>query len=54
MIANCAVVVSAIGVAWTGGAWPDLAVAVVMGVLAIHGAIAIVRQAHGELNGVLT
>jgi Co/Zn/Cd efflux system component len=52
MIANCAVLVSAIGVAWTGTAWPGLVVAVIMGVLAIDGATSIVRQAHGELNGV--
>jgi Co/Zn/Cd efflux system component len=52
MIANCAVLVSAIGVAWTGTAWPDLVIAVIMGVLAIHGATAIVRQAHSELTGV--
>jgi Co/Zn/Cd efflux system component len=52
MIANCAVLVSAIGVAWTRTAWPDLIVASIMGVLAIHGATAIARQAHGELTSV--
>ena len=49
-IGNVAVVVAAGLVAWTGSAWPDLAVAVLMAILGITAAKTIIRQARQELN----
>ena len=54
MIANCAVLVSALGVARTGAAWPDVLVAAIMAMLALQGAVAVVRQARRELAGAAT
>ena len=54
MIANCAVLVSALGVARTGAAWPDVLVAAIMAILALQGAVAVVRQARRELAGAAT
>ena len=51
MIANCAVLVSALGVARTGAAWPDVLVAAIMAMLALQGAVAVVRHARRELAG---
>ncbi|MEP6566795.1 MAG: cation transporter [Mesorhizobium sp.] len=51
LIGNCAVLASAIGVAWTGAAWPDVLVAAIMAVLALHGATVVVRHARAELGG---
>ncbi|WP_298924119.1 cation transporter [uncultured Ramlibacter sp.] len=48
-IGNLAVMLAALGVLGTGSAWPDLAVAVVMGALAISGGWSVLRQARGEL-----
>jgi Co/Zn/Cd efflux system component len=48
-IGNLAVLAAALGVFGTGTAWPDLAVAAVMGVLALTSAVAVVRQARAEL-----
>lgn len=48
-IGNVAVVAAAAGVFGTGSAWPDLVVAVVMGVLAIYSGMTVVSQARGEL-----
>ena len=48
-IGNMAVLVAALGVFGTGTAWPDLAVAAVMGALAISAAWAVMRQARREL-----
>lgn len=51
-IGNLAVMLAALGVLGTGSAWPDLAVAAVMGVLALSGASAVARQATAELRTV--
>ena len=48
-IGNIAVMLAALGVVRTGGAWPDLLVAAVMGVLALTGASSVMRQARKEL-----
>jgi Co/Zn/Cd efflux system component len=49
-ISNVAVMLAAVGVFGTGSAWPDLAVAALMAVLAISGAATVLRQARGELR----
>lgn len=49
-IGNLAVLIAALGVFGTATAWPDLAVATVMGVLALTAAVSIVRQARAELR----
>jgi len=49
-IGNLAVMAAALGVFGTGSAWPDLAVAAVMGLLALSAARAIIQQARGELR----
>ncbi|MDP3271197.1 MAG: cation diffusion facilitator family transporter [Limnobacter sp.] len=49
-IGNVAVVAAAGLVAWTGSAWPDLAVAVLMATLGITAARTIITQAWSELN----
>ena len=46
---NLAVMAAAIGVAGSQTAWPDLAVAGVMAVLALSGGWSVLRQAKGEL-----
>jgi Co/Zn/Cd efflux system component len=48
-IGNVAVMVAALGVFGTGTAWPDLAVALVMSVLAITAGWTVMRQARHEL-----
>ncbi|MBC7945416.1 MAG: cation transporter [Burkholderiales bacterium] len=48
-IGNIAVVLAAIGVAYTATGWPDLAVASIMGVLSLTAARSVVTQARGEL-----
>jgi len=50
-LGNLAVMLAALGVFGTGSAWPDLAVAAVMGVLALTGALTVLRHARGELAG---
>ncbi len=50
-IGNIAVMLAALGVLGTGMAWPDLAVALVMALLAISGGWSVVRQARGEIKG---
>ncbi len=50
-IGNVAVMVAALGVFGTGTAWPDLAVATVMGGLAITAGISVVRHAHRDISG---
>lgn len=52
-IGNLAVMVAALGVFGTGSAWPDLAVASVMAVLALSAAWSVVRQARTELRPML-
>lgn len=49
-IGNLAVMLAALGVFGTGSAWPDLAVAAVMGCLAIWGGWSVMRQARHELR----
>ncbi len=49
-IGNLAVLAAALGVFGTGSAWPDLIVASIMAVLAISGAVQVLRQADGELK----
>jgi len=48
-LGNLAVMAAALGVFGTGSAWPDLAVAAAMGVLALIGGASVVRQARREL-----
>jgi Co/Zn/Cd efflux system component len=49
-LGNVAVMLAALGVFGTGTAWPDLAVAVGMALLALSSAWAVTRQARGELR----
>jgi Co/Zn/Cd efflux system component len=49
-IGNLAVFIAAFGVFGTGSAWPDLAVASLMAVLALHGGWTVLQQARGELG----
>ena len=49
-LGNLAVMAAALGVFGTASAWPDLAVAVVMGVLALSAARSVVGQALAELR----
>lgn len=48
-IGNVAVLLAAVGVFGTGTAWPDLAVAAIMGGLAFSAGVAVMRQARREL-----
>ena len=49
-LANVAVIAAAGLIAWTGQAWPDLAVAGVIALLFLHSAYEIVRNARRELG----
>jgi Co/Zn/Cd efflux system component len=49
-VGNVAVGLAALGVFGTGSAWPDLAVAALMALLAITGAAAVLRHARAELR----
>lgn len=49
-LANIAVIAAAAAVAWTGKAWPDLAVAVGIAILFLHSAIEIVRDSRRDLQ----
>lgn len=49
-IGNVAVMFAALGVFGTGSAWPDLAVATIMGVLALLAAKTVVSEARRELR----
>ena len=51
-IGNLAVMAAALGVSGTGSGWPDLAVAAVMGLLALTAARAVIQQAWAELRPV--
>lgn len=48
-IGNLAVMLAALGVFGTGAGWPDIAVAMVMGVLGLSAAATVIRQSRGEL-----
>jgi Co/Zn/Cd efflux system component len=50
VLGNLAVLAAALGVFGTGAGWPDIAVAAIMASLAVQGAVAVVRQALGELR----
>jgi Co/Zn/Cd efflux system component len=50
-LSNLAVMLAALGVFGTGSAWPDLAVAAVMAVLALGAGVSVIRQARSELGG---
>lgn len=49
-LGNVAVLLAALGVFGTASNWPDLAVAVVMALLAIHSGLAVLKQAAAELR----
>ena len=49
-LANIAVIAAAGLVAWTGQAWPDLAVAGIIALLFLHSAWEITRGAMAEMN----
>jgi Co/Zn/Cd efflux system component len=49
-IGNLAVMAAALGVFGTGSAWPDLAVAAVMGGLAITAGVSVVRHARDDIR----
>lgn len=49
-ISNLAVALAAIGVFGTASAWPDLAVATLMALLALSASVAVIRQARLELT----
>lgn len=49
-LGNLAVMAAALGVFGTSAAWPDLAVAAVMGLLALSASASVVRQARAELH----
>lgn len=49
-LSNIAVMGAALAVGLTGSGWPDLAVAGVMGLLGLSGAVSVVRQALHELK----
>ena len=51
-IGNVAVMAAALGVFGAGSGWPDLAVASVMGVLALTAARSVIQQARAELRPV--
>lgn len=53
-IGNIAVVLAALGVSYTGSAWPDVIVAVIMGCLALSGAYSVVIQAREEIRSTHT
>ncbi len=48
-LGNIAVMLAAVGVFGTGTAWPDLAVAAIMGGLAIHSGLSIVGHARSDI-----
>jgi len=50
VLGNLAVLLAALGVFGTSAGWPDVAVAIVMAVLAIQGATLVIRQAGAELR----
>lgn len=54
VLGNVAVLGAALGVFGSGTGWPDIAVATVMGALAIHGAVAVIGQARAELRSART
>ncbi len=51
LIANGAVLVAAVGVAWSGSSWPDLFVGAAIAILFLRTAASVIRQAATELAG---
>jgi len=51
-IGNVAVMLAAAGVFGTGSGWPDIGVAMVMGLLAVSGAVQVIGRARAELKDV--
>ncbi|WP_334186810.1 cation transporter [Noviherbaspirillum sp.] len=49
-IGNVAVLFAALGVFGTGAGWPDIVVAMIMGVLGLSAARTVIMQARGELK----
>ena len=50
VLGNLAVLLAALGVFGTGTGWPDIIVAAIMAVLALQGAVVVIRQSFGELR----
>lgn len=50
VLGNIAVLLAALGVFGTGTGWPDIIVAAIMAVLALQGALLVVRQSWAELR----
>jgi Co/Zn/Cd efflux system component len=50
VLGNIAVLVAAAGVLGTGTGWPDVIVAAIMAMLALQGAVTVIRQAKAELR----
>jgi Co/Zn/Cd efflux system component len=50
VLGNLAVLLAALGVFGTGTGWPDIAVAVIMASLALHGAWAVIGQSLTEMR----
>lgn len=50
VLGNLAVLAAALGVFGSGTGWPDIAVAVAMALLALQGAVLVIRQALVELH----
>lgn len=52
VLGNVAVLLAAIGVFGSGAGWPDIVVAAIMALLALQGAVTVIRQALAELRSV--
>jgi Co/Zn/Cd efflux system component len=50
VLGNLAVLLAALGVFGTGSGWPDVIVAAIMAILALQGAVTVIRQARHELK----
>jgi Co/Zn/Cd efflux system component len=50
VLGNVAVLLAAAGVFGTGSGWPDVTVAAIMAMLALQGAVTVIRQAKAELQ----
>jgi Co/Zn/Cd efflux system component len=50
VLGNLAVLLAALGIFGTGSGWPDIVVAAIMAVLALQGAVIVLRQAASELR----
>jgi Co/Zn/Cd efflux system component len=50
VLGNLAVLLAALGVFGTGRGWPDIIVAMITAMLALQGAVTVLRQSRGELR----